>query len=322
MDIQIHKASEQNYDSLLSVWELSVRSSHYFLKEDDISFYKPLVRQHFPATDLYFVCNDKGDIAGFIGLSTELIEMLFIVPEEQRKGYGKHLIDLAVKEKQIDKVDVNEQNTLALSFYTRIGFEVIGRNETDASGKPFPILHMQIIKTPILETERLRLRPFTENDAEEVFTYCRNPKLGNNAGWQPHTTVEESQNIIRTVFMSQSNIWAVTLKDSGMLIGCAGIIPDPKRLNVRTRMIGYWLGETYWGQGYMSETVQKLLNYGFNTLHLNLISAHCYRHNQRSRNVLERNGFIYEGALRQAEQTYDGYTYDHLCYYIENLSDK
>ena len=114
------------------------------------------------------------------------------------------------------------------------------------------------------------------------------------------------------------NVWAIVLKSSGKLIGCAGIIADPKRQNVRTRMIGYWLGEEHWGKGYISEAVQELLRYGFNTLHLNLISAYCYPHNLRSRHVLERNGFTYEGTLRQSEQTYDGHIYDELCYYIEN----
>ncbi|MBQ7824394.1 MAG: GNAT family N-acetyltransferase [Bacteroidaceae bacterium] len=319
MNTQINKASENDYDKLLIIWESSVRSSHHFLKEEDIAFYKTMIKTHyFSAVDLYLIRNEKGEIAGFTGLSADLIEMLFIAPEEQGKGYGKKLIEFAIKEKQIKKVDVNEQNTAALFFYTRIGFEIIGRNDTDASGKPYPILHMQIIDTPILETKRLLLRPFMENDAEDVFSYCQNPNLGNNAGWQPHTTIKESLTITRNIFMSQSNIWAIVLKSSGKLIGCAGIITDPKRQNVRTRMIGYWLGEEHWGKGYISEAVQELLRYGFNTLHLHLISAYCYPHNLRSRHVLERNGFTYEGTLRQSEQTYDGHIYDELCYYIEN----
>ena len=79
-----------------------------------------------------------------MGLSSELIEMLFVHPDEQRKGYGKRLIEYARDKKQMDKVDVNEQNEKALQFYLHLGFQIIGRDETDSMGKPFPILHLQL----------------------------------------------------------------------------------------------------------------------------------------------------------------------------------
>ena len=59
----------------------------------------------------------------------------------------------------------------------------------------------------------------------------------------------------------------------------------------------------------MTEAVQSVLDYGFNTLQLNLITANCYPHNERSQQVLKRHGFIYEGTLHQAElPTMDIYT--------------
>lgn len=100
------------------------------------------------------------------------------------------------------------------------------------------------------------------------------------------------------------------------MIGSVGIIPDPKRENPQARMLGYWLDESHWGKGYMTEAVQSVLDYGFNTLQLNLITANCYPHNERSQQVLKRHGFIYEGTLHQAELTYDGHLYDHQCYYL------
>ena len=91
MNTQINKASENDYDKLLIIWESSVRSSHHFLKEEDIAFYKTMIKTHyFSAVDLYLIRNEKGEIAGFTGLSADLIEMLFIAPEEQGKGYGKN----------------------------------------------------------------------------------------------------------------------------------------------------------------------------------------------------------------------------------------
>lgn len=170
-----------------------------------------------------------------------------------------------------------------------------------------------------LETVRLLIRPFQEEDADAFFACCQNPNLGNNAGWAPHKTIEESREILQNVFIGQENIWAMILKDAQQLIGSIGIVPDPKRENPQVRMLGYWLDEAHWGKGYMTEAVQAILNYGFNELQLSLITANCYPHNKRSQQVLERNGFIYEGVLHQAELTYNGNIFDHLCYYLPNI---
>ncbi len=58
--------------------------------------------------------------------------------------------------------------------------------------------------------------------------------------------------------------------------------PIPKRENPQVRMLGYWLDENYWGKGYMTESVQGVLKYGFEKLKLSLITATCYPHNKRS----------------------------------------
>lgn len=140
----ITQPAPQDYDQLLSLWEASVRSTHHFLTEDDIRFYKPIVRnEYLPAAELYILRNDAGKIAAFMGLSREQVEMLFVHPDERSKGYGKQLMEYALQEKHIYKVDVNEQNEQACLFYQHIGFSVMSRDETDAMGKPFPILHLQ-----------------------------------------------------------------------------------------------------------------------------------------------------------------------------------
>ena len=114
-----------------------------------------------------------------------------------------------------------------------------------------------------LETVRLLIRPFQEEDADAFFACCQNPNLGNNAGWAPHKTIEESRKILQDVFIGQENIWAMILKDAQQLIGSIGIVPDPKRENPQVRMLGYWLDEAHWGKGYMTESVQGVLKYGF-----------------------------------------------------------
>ena len=132
----ILRPTPQDYDELLTVWEASVRSTHHFLAEKDIQFYKPLIReQYFLAVELYIIRNEKEEIAAFMGLSDELIEMLFVRPDQQGKGYGKRLMEYAVHQKHIHKVDVNEQNGQACRFYQHPSGRP-GRNRPD--GKAFP----------------------------------------------------------------------------------------------------------------------------------------------------------------------------------------
>ena len=70
----------------------------------------------------------------------------------------------------------------------------------------------------ILTTPRLLLRPFREGDAAELYDYAKDPRVGPIAGWPPHTSVENSLEIIRTVF-SAPNVFAVADRKSGRVIG-------------------------------------------------------------------------------------------------------
>mgnify|MGYP002546738523 CR=1 FL=1 len=72
-------------------------------------------------------------------------------------------------------------------------------------------------------TERLILRPWQESDAESLYKYARDPEIGPIAGWPPHTFVEDSLNVIRTVF-SAPETYAVVLKETGEPVGSAGIM--------------------------------------------------------------------------------------------------
>ena len=167
-----------------------------------------------------------------------------------------------------------------------------------------------------IETERLILRPITENDAEAIYEYSKNEIVGINAGWKPHESIEETREIIKLIFLNQENVFGIELKETGQLFGSIGLIPDPKRQNDKTRMAGYAIGENYWGKGYMTEAVLALLRFGFEELNLDLISAYCYPSNERSKNVLKKCGFHYEGRLSLAEKRYDGIVLDNECYAI------
>lgn len=118
-------------------------ATHNFLKEEDFNEIKAvLISEYFPNVDLYTIA-DKGAYAGFIGLSPDTIEMLFIDSICLNQGYGSALIEFA-KQRGATKVDVNEQNSSALNFYKAKGFRVLSRDETDDAGRPYPILHLSL----------------------------------------------------------------------------------------------------------------------------------------------------------------------------------
>lgn len=143
MEQNIDVVHKTEYQDLVNVWESSVRATHDFLKEDDIQYFRPLIlNTYLDAVELRCMRNKDKAIVGFLGVAEGNLEMLFIDPNYRGKGIGKSLLNYAIKNLNITKVDVNEQNNQAVGFYKHSGFEVIARSELDASGKPYPILHM------------------------------------------------------------------------------------------------------------------------------------------------------------------------------------
>ena len=74
-----------------------------------------------------------------------------------------------------------------------------------------------------LETERLILRPFTLDDAEGLYAYASHPEVGPPAGWHPHRSLEESRQVIESIFIPSDTL-AVVRKADGRLIGSAGFV--------------------------------------------------------------------------------------------------
>lgn len=168
-----------------------------------------------------------------------------------------------------------------------------------------------------IETERLLLRPWRLEDAADMYAYAKNPNVGPNAGWKPHESVEESKAILESWIHSdeEEDIWAIVPKETGRVCGSIGLHQDGRRPGVpNCRELGYVLGQEQWGKGYMTEAAKAVLRYGFAELGLELIAVRHYLHNQRSRRVIEKCGFHYEGTMRQYSRRYDGTLLDG-CFY-------
>lgn len=147
----------------------------------------------------------------------------------------------------------------------------------------------------ILETKRLLLRSWCETDAVALYEYAKDPCVGPAAGWPPHTSVENSREIIRGV-LSVPETYAVVLKSEKKLVGSAGILFPGKGsapMSEYEAELGYWLGVPFWGQGLMPEAVRALLRRCFGELGIKAVWCGYYDGNERSRRVQEKCGFLY-----------------------------
>ena len=156
-----------------------------------------------------------------------------------------------------------------------------------------------------IETERLLLTPWTtdEADVEGLYAYAKNPNVGPNAGWSPHASLEESKEIIETLFLP-NKVWAIREKESGKIMGSIGLEPDRRREDVKSLEMGYSLGEEFWGCGYMTEAARAVM-------------AICTGpENKRSQRVIEKCGFRFEGIQRKGYHIYDGTDRDNVVYSI------
>lgn len=136
-------------NKLTALWEASVRATHHFLREADIRNLKPYVTEGLAGIRHLYVADDADTPTAFIGIQDEKIEMLFVSPQHLRKGIGKRLVNMAVRNHGAAFVDVNEQNPEARAFYEKLGFVEFGRTEMDEQGNPFPIIEMRRKDFPI-----------------------------------------------------------------------------------------------------------------------------------------------------------------------------
>ena len=155
----------------------------------------------------------------------------------------------------------------------------------------------------ILHTERLILRPWTEDDAESLYKYAKDPDVGPIAGFPPHKDIENSRNVIKNV-LTIEECYAICEKGSNEAIGSIAL-----KLKGNTDMterddeceMGYWLGKSYWGRGYMPEAARELLRHGFEDLGMTTVWIGYYDGNLKSRRVQEKVGFVYHHTCNEVE---------------------
>ncbi|MBR3228463.1 MAG: GNAT family N-acetyltransferase [Erysipelotrichaceae bacterium] len=155
----------------------------------------------------------------------------------------------------------------------------------------------------ILTTERLILRPWKEEDAEDMYEYAKDPCVGPIAGWPPHKSVNDSLDIIR-IFMKTEEVYAICMKEDERAIGCiqlkTGASSDMLE-NDRQAELGYWLGVPFWGRGIMPEAAREVLRHAFEDLGMEKVWGGYYDGNLKSKRVQEKCGFRYMWTTKDVD---------------------
>lgn len=153
------------------------------------------------------------------------------------------------------------------------------------------------------------LRPWLADDAPALYEYASDERVGQPAGWPPHRSPKESEEVIRDIF-SADGIFAVTLRGNDKAIGCIGIVrgaasnfplPDDEG------ELSYWIGVPFWGRGLIPEAALEMLRYGFEDMGLKAVWCGYFDGNGQSLRVQQKCGFNHHHTDRDKffEQTQD-----------------
>lgn len=153
---------------------------------------------------------------------------------------------------------------------------------------------------PILETNRLLLRPITMDDKATLYEIFKDEEMMIYYGMYPLKDMKAITKLIKNFnkgFEEDRSIrWAIELKEEHKLIGTCGFHNMNK--HHRRSEIGYEIHKDYWRKGYVTEAVEEMMSYGMEEMSLNRIEALIYPENIPSQKLLEKLGFTKEGLLK------------------------
>lgn len=173
---------------------------------------------------------------------------------------------------------------------------------------------------PVLETEHLILRKMDKKDADDMYDYAKRTDTTRYLLWNPHPDRKFSYQYLvylnHQYKVGEFHDWAVVDKDSGRMIGTCGFT----RFDYQNdgAEIGYVLNPDFWGRGYATEAVQRVIRFGFDYLGLHRIEAKYMEENIASRRVMEKCGMIFEGIRRDGILVKGRYVSVGVCSILRN----
>lgn len=170
--------------------------------------------------------------------------------------------------------------------------------------------------TKRLETDRLILRQFIPEDAEQMYrNWASDPEVSKYLTWPPHAGVEVSKSLVTDWISRYENPnyynWAIELKEIGKPVGNISVVEVLEKIEAVE--IGYCMGQTWWGRGIMPEALTAVMDYLFDEVEMNRIFARHDISNPKSGRVMQKAGMKYEGTLRGAGRNNQG-IHDLACY--------
>ncbi len=155
-------------------------------------------------------------------------------------------------------------------------------------------------RVPLLETPRLILRKVKKSDAQDMYEYFSDADVSRYLTWDIHESLKYTKKYLKYLVGQYKTgeylDWAIVLKDSGKVIGTVGY--TALGLQHAKCEIGYVLNKNYWGMGFATEAVCKVLDYSFNEIEFNRVEARVIEGNTASASVLEKCGLLYEGTFK------------------------
>ena len=154
-------------------------------------------------------------------------------------------------------------------------------------------------KIPTVTTERLVLRKMMPRDAEDMYEYAQDPAVTQFLLWEPHVNVKFTQSylkFIQTQYAAAAFFdWAVTLAESGKMIGTCGFAAIDTDNDAGE--IGYVINPEYWGKGYATEALTRVMSFGFGVLGLHRIYVRIMAGNAASERVARKCGMRHEATF-------------------------
>ena len=155
-------------------------------------------------------------------------------------------------------------------------------------------------RLPRLETERLVLRRVRRSDAGDLYDYAQDPEVSRHVLWTAHRSLADSREFLSQLCRQYRKglpaSFGIEEKETGRLIGTIGFMSlSPEN---RCAEVGYSLARSRWNRGIMTEALNAVLGYAFETLLLNRVEAIHETDNPASGRVMEKAGMRPEGTLR------------------------
>ena len=172
----------------------------------------------------------------------------------------------------------------------------------------------------VLETDRLLLREWNEADLADLFEYAKVDGVGQMAGWNPHTSIQESKTILE-MFIQGKMTFALELKENHKVIGSLGLetlslLLRDEYENLAGREIGYVLSKDYWGKGLMPEAVNSVIQFCFEKENYDYLMCSHSVINSQSKKVIEKSGFRF--VKENTQITRNGHEHISLYYVLDN----